>query len=84
MSQTHVTMARNGRVVIPAEVRARIGMSEGGTLVVRVEGASVVLEPHKMALDRVRALVRQYAPAEPGVSVVDELLAERRAEAARE
>jgi hypothetical protein len=29
-------------------------------------------------------LVRQYAPTEEGVSVVDELIAERHAEAARE
>jgi hypothetical protein len=29
-------------------------------------------------------LVRQYAPAEEGVSVVDELIAERHKEAARE
>jgi hypothetical protein len=32
----------------------------------------------------VRNLVRHYAPAEEGVSVVDELIAERHGEAGRE
>ncbi len=84
MSGTRVTMAPNGRVVIPASMRNELGMAEGGTMVARVEDGAVVLEPFTVAIDRVRALVRRHAPAEPGVSVVDEFLAERRRDAARE
>jgi len=84
MTSTPVIMAANGRVVIPASMRAEIGLAEGGTMVARVENGVVVLEPHKVALDRVRAMVREFAPADPGLSVVDELIAERRAEALRE
>jgi len=36
---------------------------------------------HKKALEHIRDLVRQYAPAEKGVSVVEELIAERHAAA---
>ena len=77
-------MAQNGRLVLPASLRAEIGLPAGGDFLARAENGVIILEPHKKALDRVRDLVRHYAPAEEGVSVVDELIAERRAEAARE
>ena len=84
MDSAHVVMAANGRVVIPANMRAEIGLAEGGTMVARVENGVVILEPYKLAIDRVRAMVRQFAPVAPGVSVVDEFIADRRAEADRE
>lgn len=82
--KSHVKMAKNGRLVLPASLRAEVGLPDGGDFVVRVEGGVITLEPHKKALERVRNLVRQYAPAEEGISVVDELIAERHAEALRE
>jgi len=72
-------MANNGRLVIPAAIRDQIGMPRGGSFVVHVEGRQVRLEPIEQAIARVQALVRQYVPE--GVSLADELLAERRAEA---
>ena len=84
MSQAHIKMAENGRVVIPANLRAEIGLSNGGDLVARIEDGSVILEPYQKVLERMRRMVRQYAPAAEGQSVVDELIAERRAEAERE
>jgi AbrB family looped-hinge helix DNA binding protein len=84
MSGTRVTMAANGRVVIPAAMRCELGMAAGGPMVARIENGAVILEPFAVAIERVRALVRRHAPAEPGTSVVDELLAERRTESARE
>jgi len=84
MTQSYIKMANNGRLVLPTTVRTEVGLPEGGDFLARVENGVVILEPHKKALERVRNLVRQYAPADAGVSVVDELIAERRAEAARE
>lgn len=84
MSRSHIKMAYNGRLVIPAALRTEVGFPDGGDFLARVENGVIILEPHKMALERVRNLVRQYAPAEEGVSVVDELIGERHAEAARE
>ncbi len=81
---TYVKMAQNGRIVVPSALRAEVGLPTGGDFLARVENGMIILEPHKMALERVRRLVRQYAPADQGGSVVDELIAERRAEAARE
>jgi AbrB family looped-hinge helix DNA binding protein len=82
MKADHVTMAANGRIVIPASIRNQIGMPKGGRFVVHVENGEVRLEPIAHAIARVQALVRQYVPSD--VSLVDELIAERRAEAERE
>jgi AbrB family looped-hinge helix DNA binding protein len=75
-------MAENGRIVIPSNVRQQIGMPKGGSFVVHVENGEVRLEPIAHAIARVQALVGQYIP--DGMSLVDELSADRRAEAERE
>ena len=82
MGPAHLSMAGNGRLVIPAGMRTEIGLPDGGKLVARVEGGAVILEPFDIALRRARALVRRYVPE--GVSVVDELIAERHAAAGHE
>ena len=43
MGQAHLTMAGNGRLVIPAGMRAEIGLPEGGRVVARVENGTVIL-----------------------------------------
>jgi len=78
----HVLMGKDGRVVIPASVRARVNMPKGGAFVVRVEDGVVTLEPLSHAIAAVQAMMKPYAI--DGVSIVDELLADRRAEAERE
>ncbi|HYD68404.1 AbrB/MazE/SpoVT family DNA-binding domain-containing protein [Azospirillum sp.] len=78
----HVSMAPNGRLVIPAPVRAEVGMAEGGTFVVSVQDGKVVLEPYRDVLERVRAEVRRYIPA--GTDLAEDLSRDRRAEAERE
>ena len=82
MTQSHVTMASNGRLVIPAAMRAEIGLAEGGKLVARVENGVVVLEPIDVAIRRAKAMVRAYVPK--GASLVDEVIAERHEGASRE
>ena len=63
-------------------MRTEIGLPDGGKLVARVEDGAVILEPFDIALRRARALVRRYVPE--GVSVADELIAERHAAAGHE
>ncbi len=77
-----VTVGPKGRVVVPAQIRQLLGIGEGTELMARVEGGGVVLEPRSAAIDRLQALVRASVGAD--VSLVDELIAERRAEARRE
>ena len=76
-------MASNGRLVIPAAMRTEIGLAEGGKLVPRVENGVVVLEPIDIAIRRAKDMVRAYLP-KSGMSLVDEVIAERHEDAARE
>lgn len=82
MNAIPVHLGAKGRVVLPAALRHSLGLEEGAELLARVEGRGIVLEPRDAAVERLQALVR--GAVEPPRSLVDELLAERRAEARRE
>jgi AbrB family looped-hinge helix DNA binding protein len=82
-----VTVARvkvgpDGRILIPSDLRRAAGIEPGSTVVVTLDGATLHVETPLAQMRKVQALL---APLKrPGVSIVDELIAERRAEAARE
>lgn len=77
-----LTVGERGRLVIPAELRRALGIGPGSTLLARVEdGARLVLEDRRSVARRLRG---SWGPMPDGRSAVDELLAERRAEAALE
>ena len=73
-----LTLGKQGRLVIPAEIRETLGLSAGDRIHVRLDGARIVMERPQDAIDELRSLGRGLAPSR---SLVDELLAERRAEA---
>ena len=78
--QLHI--AEDGRLVIPAAMRSAMLIDESGYLTARVvEGELRVFAP-KAAVRKLQRMMREKVPA--GVSVVDDLIAERRAEARRE
>jgi len=84
---TTLTVSDNGRVLIPAALREQLGMKPGTRLYAEVRDGSLVLtSASQRAIER-RAycdrLMRELDLA-PGRSLVDELIAERRAEAGRE
>jgi AbrB family looped-hinge helix DNA binding protein len=73
-----------GRIVIPAEMRAAMLVKPGDTVTAEVvNGAFRIVSP-AVALMRVKAFARGWKAKNPGLSVVDELIAERREEARRE
>lgn len=74
-----LTLGKQGRVVIPASMRAALGMHPGDRLHIRVAGPQLVIERPDDAAASLRGFARQHARAR---SLVDELLAERRAAAA--
>lgn len=80
--QVHLTMAENGRVLIPADIRAALGLKAGGKIVARVEDGALVIEPLDAAIRRVQRMMTCYAA--PGESLVDELIADRRRESGNE
>jgi AbrB family looped-hinge helix DNA binding protein len=80
--QAEVRIGTQGRIVLPREIREALGAEEGATYIARVEDGRLVLESRQVILERLRAHYRDVVP--PEVSLVDELIAERRAEARRE
>jgi AbrB family looped-hinge helix DNA binding protein len=74
-------VAQNGRLVLPKMVREALGMADGGTVVFAVEGDEVRLTSIQQNLKPAQALYRQHATKHLSV---DDFIAQRRAEAARE
>jgi bifunctional DNA-binding transcriptional regulator/antitoxin component of YhaV-PrlF toxin-antitoxin module len=74
-----LTVAPNGRLVIPVAMRQALGVADGGKLIARQMDGRLVLEPVDLAIQRAQAMVRRYVPA--GTSLADELITERRAAA---
>ncbi len=74
-------MAHNGRLVLPKMVREALGMADGGTVVFSVEGDEVKLTSIQHSIKHAQNLYRQYAKHDVSV---DDFIAERRDEAARE
>ena len=72
-----VVVGDRGRVVMPAEVRARQGLVEGTQLMLVETPDGLLLLTREQLLDRVRADLA-------GLDLVGELLAERRSAAERE
>lgn len=69
-----VTVGDRGRVVIPAELRGRVGFSEGATLVLVETARGVLVVTREQLRDLVRDDLR-------GLDLVSDLLAARRREA---
>jgi bifunctional DNA-binding transcriptional regulator/antitoxin component of YhaV-PrlF toxin-antitoxin module len=82
MKSTHVTMGANGRLVIPARLRAALKMERGGAFVASLENGAIKLEPLDKVIRRVQANVRRYVPE--GSDLAAELSEDRRREADRE
>jgi len=77
-----VRLDEGGRVVIPAKFRKELGMKKGEWLVIGLVDGEVRIFTIAESIRRAQETARKYTPE--GVSAVDELLAERRWEAALE
>ena len=75
----HLNVAPNGRVVLPVEVRRRLGLSEGGDLLMEETPDALVLRTVAQAVAHAQAIARRYLADRPEVSV-DAFLANRRAD----
>jgi AbrB family looped-hinge helix DNA binding protein len=76
-------MSEGGRVVIPAEIRHSLGLKEGDAVLFELRDGEAVITSRRARLDRARATFRKYIPV-TAPSEADELIAERRAEAAQD
>lgn len=70
-----------GRIVIPADMRAAMMVKQGDIVAAEVVDGEFRIVSPEVSLKRVQAFARKWKAENPGVSVVDELIAERREEA---
>ena len=83
MPSRRVRIAPGGRVVIPAEYRKALGVGIGDHVVLELQGDELRLRSRQATIKKVQAMVRKHIPG-GSRSLADELIAERREEAARE
>ena len=81
-TETRTRVNENGRVVIPASFRKALGISIGDEIVLRIEDDELRIMTLKRRIERAQEIVRRCV--KPGVSLVDELIAERREAAKHE
>jgi AbrB family looped-hinge helix DNA binding protein len=74
--KTRMRINENGRVVIPASFRKRLGMRLGDEVVLRIQDDELRITTLKRNIERAQRLVRKHV--KQGTSLVDELIAERR------
>jgi len=75
-------VAEGGRIVIPTKLRQALGIEIGENVTLSIKNNTLQITTQKEALRRIQALVRKHVPE--GVSLVDELIKDRREEAANE
>ena len=71
-----------GRVLLPADMRAALGLEEGDVITAWLKDGELRMHSHLLGLRKIQAEASSMAAA--SVYASDELIAERRAEAARE
>jgi antitoxin component of MazEF toxin-antitoxin module len=79
-----VRLGPSGRLVIPPALRREMGIKAGEELFASVEGGALVLRSRRRALEELQARWEAVEPGHPGELLSDELIRERREEAARE
>ncbi|WP_082483775.1 AbrB/MazE/SpoVT family DNA-binding domain-containing protein [Methylobacterium sp. Leaf87] len=82
MESRSTKIVDGGKLIIPVSFRRELGIQVGDTVVMEVHNGELRVRSRDTAISEVQKLVRELSPE--GVSLVDELIADRRAEAARE
>jgi len=76
-----VVLGQQGRLVIPAELRAELGLAPGDRLHIQLAGQRLVVQRPQDAAEQLRGIAAKVPNTR---SLVEELLAERRVAAAAE
>lgn len=72
----------DGSILLPKEILTAFNAEGGGVVMAKLDGDTFGLISAETAMQSLREIAKRYV--KPGVSIVDELIADRRAEAARE
>lgn len=81
---TSLVMSENGRVLIPAALRKELGFKPNKPIFIEVRDGCLVLMSGAQLSARRRAYFDSVLPDTGNRSLVDELIADRRLEAAKE
>ncbi len=79
---TRAQIGEKGRIVIPAAMREALGVGIGDKVILRIEDDELRISTTRSRLRRAQEWARKVIP--PGVSLADELSAERREAAKHE
>ena len=82
LSPVKVKLGPDGRVVVPASFREALGLKEGDTLIASAESGELKFMTIPAAVRRAQKMLREFVPE--GVSLVDELIEDRRREVEEE
>jgi bifunctional DNA-binding transcriptional regulator/antitoxin component of YhaV-PrlF toxin-antitoxin module len=75
-------LGENGRLVIPAPLRKELGLRTSQEVLLRVEGGELRVSTAEAGFRRAHDLIARYIPAD--VALTEELIEDRRREAARD
>lgn len=78
----HTRISANGRIVIPAAMREKLGLKANDSVVLILEDNAIKLITYEENIRQIQQYFKQFA--KPGVLWSEELIAERREEARRE
>ena len=82
MAGIKTRIGQNGRLVIPADYRRALGVKAGDEVVLLLRDGEVRMLTRETSIKQAQAVVRRFVPKNRRLA--DELIRERRAEAARE
>ncbi len=80
--EDQVTINENGRIVIPSAIRKALNVKAGDALLLHFEDGSLKVTTRMQRIREAQEMVRRHVPK--GVSLADELIADRREAARRE
>jgi len=78
MSSVIAQVSAGGRIVIPAEIRRKMGIHSGDQVILSYHDGELHIATRKQRLKQAKAIVKAYAG---DISLADELIEERKAEA---
>ena len=83
-STTHISskIHSGGRLIIPSQIREMLHLDIGDTVIMQVDDGELRVMSQAEGIRRAQVLVEQYIPGD--VSLSEDLIAERREQAAKE
>lgn len=85
MKAVKTKLGKNGRVIIPTTFRQNLHLEAGDDIILHMEDNLIYLTTAEQALHRIQKKVKDYiSTTGKNISLVDELISERRKEAENE